>query len=83
MNVVFVEPFFPRNQRDGVISGYSGVEELQQQLGEWVLDAHRPAPQRVEAGYLANACVRMRHPDYDVLRSMLGTGGRTLHVCAS
>ena len=23
---------------DGVISGYSGVEELQQQLGEWVLD---------------------------------------------
>jgi hypothetical protein len=39
MNVVFVEPFFPRSQRDGVISGYGGVEELQQQLGEWVLNA--------------------------------------------
>ena len=39
MNVVFVEPFFPREQRDGMISGYRGVEELQQQLGEWVLDA--------------------------------------------
>jgi hypothetical protein len=38
MNVVFVQPFFPRSQRDGVISGYSAVEELQQQLGEWVLN---------------------------------------------
>jgi carbamoylphosphate synthase large subunit len=76
-----------RPSQDGVISGYSGVEELQQQLGEWVLDAHLPAPgtptQRVEAGYMANAYVRMRHPDYDVLRSMLDTVGRTLHVYAS
>ena len=76
-----------RPSQDGTISGYSGVDELQGQFGEWVIDAHLPSPgtptQGVEAGYMANAYVRMRHPDYDVLHDMLDTVGRTLHVYAS
>jgi formate-dependent phosphoribosylglycinamide formyltransferase (GAR transformylase) len=76
-----------RPDRDGVISGYSGVDDLQRQYGEWVIDAHLPpagtATQGVEAGYMANAYVRMRHPDYDTLRGMLDAVGRTLHVYAS
>jgi formate-dependent phosphoribosylglycinamide formyltransferase (GAR transformylase) len=76
-----------RPSQDGAISGYSGVDELQQQYGEWVIDAHLPSPgtptQPVEAGYMANAYVRMRHPDYDTLRGMLDAVGRTLHVYAS
>jgi carbamoylphosphate synthase large subunit len=76
-----------RPSQDGSISGYSGVDELQQQYGEWVIDAHLPAPgtptQGVEAGYMANAYVRMRHPDYDTLRGMLDAVGRTLRVYAS
>jgi hypothetical protein len=76
-----------RPSQDGTISGYSGVDELQRQFGEWVIDAHLPSPgtptQGVEAGYMANAYVRMRHPDYDVLHDMLDTVGRTLHVYAS
>ncbi len=76
-----------RPSQDGTISGYGGVDELQGQLGEWVIDAHLPPPgtptQGVEAGYMANAYVRMRHPDYDVLHDMLDTVGRTLHVYAS
>jgi hypothetical protein len=32
---------------------------------------------------MANAYVRMRHPDYDTLRGMLDNVGRTLHVYAS
>lgn len=76
-----------RPEADGRVHGYSGVEELQQQFGEWVLDAHLPhvnsPTQPVEAGYLANAYVRMRHPDYDTLRGMLDTVGRTLRVHAS
>ena len=76
-----------RPDRDGAISGYSGVDDLQQQYGEWVIDAHLPpagtATQGVEAGYMANAYVRMRHPDYDTLRGMLDAVGRTLHVYAS
>jgi formate-dependent phosphoribosylglycinamide formyltransferase (GAR transformylase) len=77
----------PRPSQDGAISGYSGVDELQQQYGEWVIDAHLPPPgtptQGVEAGYMANAYVRMRHPDYDTLRAMLDDVGRTLHVYAT
>ena len=76
-----------RPERDGRITGYSGVEVLQQRYGEWVLDAHLPEPgtptQPVEAGYMANAYVRMRHPDYDTLRGMLDDVGRTLHVHAA
>jgi formate-dependent phosphoribosylglycinamide formyltransferase (GAR transformylase) len=76
-----------RPSQDGAISGYSGVEELQGRFGEWVIDAQLPAPgtptQGVEAGYMANAYVRMRHPDYDALHDMLDTVGRTLHVYAS
>jgi hypothetical protein len=76
-----------RPDQDGHITGYAGVEELQQRHGEWVIDAHLPPPgtptQPVEAGYMANAYVRMRHPDYDELRTMLDTVGRTLAVYAS
>jgi len=76
-----------RPDRDGSITGYSGAEELQRRFGEWVIDAHLPPPgtptQPVAAGYMANAYVRMRHPDYDTLRGMLDTVGRTLHVHAS
>ncbi len=73
-----------RPERDGSISGYSGVDQVQAKHGEWVLDAHLPDPgtptQPVEAGYMANAYVRMRHPDYDTLRGMLDEVGRTIHV---
>lgn len=75
-----------RPEGDGQISGYSGVEQMQAEYGDWVLDAHLPQPgtptQPVEAGYMANAYVRMRHPDYDVLRGMLDDVGRTIHVHA-
>jgi carbamoylphosphate synthase large subunit len=76
-----------RPDRDGHISGYSGVDEIQGRHGEWVIDARLPDPgtptQGPEAGYMANAYVRMRHPDYDVLRQMLDDAGRTIHVYAT
>src|SRR5215470_6498681 len=76
-----------RPERDGTIAGYSGTEEIQQRYRGWIIDAHLPAPgtapQPVAAGYMANAYVRMRHPDYDTLRGMLDDVGRTLHVYAS
>jgi hypothetical protein len=75
-----------RPDQDGQIRGYSGVEEIQARHGEWVIDAHLPNPgtptQPVAAGYMANAYVRMRHPDYDGLRAMLDEVGRTVHVYA-
>ena len=61
-----------RPDRDGHISGYDGVDDIQHRFGEWIIDSHLPPPgtptQPVEAGYMANAWVRMKHPDYDVLR---------------
>jgi hypothetical protein len=59
---------------------------MQQQYGEWVIDAHLPPAgtptQAVEAGYMANAYVRMKHPDFDVLRGMLNDVGETITVHA-
>ena len=76
-----------RPDRDGHITGYSGADELHQQFGEWIIDAHLPPPgtatQPVAAGYMANAYVRVRYPDYDQLHDMLDAVGRTLHVHAS
>jgi formate-dependent phosphoribosylglycinamide formyltransferase (GAR transformylase) len=75
-----------RPDRDGTISGYEGLDEIQGRYGEWVIDAHLPPAgtptQPVEAGYMANAWVRMRHPDYDALRGMLDDVGHTVKVHA-
>ena len=76
-----------RPDRDGRITGYSGVDDVQARSGEWVIDAHLPSPgtptQPPAAGYMANAYVRMRHPDYDALRGLLDDVGRTVHVHAA
>ena len=75
-----------RPDRDGTISHYEGLDDIQRRFKEWILDVHTPAAgsatQGVEGGYMANAYVRMRHPDYDTLRSMLTTVGETVKVRA-
>ncbi len=75
-----------RPEADGVISGYSGLEQIRGRYDQWVIDAHLPDPgtptQAVEAGYMANAYVRVKHPDYDTTRAMLDDVGRTVHVHA-
>lgn len=75
-----------RPDQDGVISGYSGLEDVENRYGRWIIDAHVPVAgtgtQPVEAGFMANAWIRMRHPDFDVLRDMLDDVGRTVHVYA-
>jgi carbamoylphosphate synthase large subunit len=76
-----------RPDRDGTITHYEGLEEIQRQFGEWILDTHLPgdgtATQPVEAGYMANAWIRMAHPDYDTVHHMLNVVGETVHVRAS
>ncbi len=75
-----------RPDADGTINGYSGLDAINDRHGQWIIDAHLPDPgtgtQAVEAGYMANAYVRMRHPDYDTLRGMLDDVGRTVRVHA-
>lgn len=75
-----------RPTADGTITGYSGLAAMQDRYGEWVIDAYLPGPgtptQPIEAGYMANAYVRMKHPDYDTLRAMLDEVGATITVHA-
>ncbi|MGH7725372.1 MAG: ATP-grasp domain-containing protein [Candidatus Eiseniibacteriota bacterium] len=76
-----------RPDQDGRITGYEGIEAIQRQFGTWMIDAHFPSPgthtQPVEAGYMANAWVRMKHADYDELRRMLDLVGQTIRVHAA
>jgi len=73
-----------RPDKDGTISGYKGVGEIQRRFGEWIVASRFPDPgtatQGVEAGYMANAWIRIRHPDYDHLRWMMNEIGRTVRV---
>lgn len=76
-----------RPDRDGRIAAYEGLDEIRREYGQWILDFHLPPPgtptQPVEAGYLANAWIRMRHPDYDELRRMLDAVGERVQVRAA
>ncbi len=75
-----------RPEADGVITGYTGLDVMEAKYGEWVIDTHLPpagtGTQPVEAGYMANAYVRLKHPDYDVLHGMLDDVGETVTVHA-
>jgi len=75
-----------RPDQDGTIAGYEGVEKAKEALGPALIDSFFPPPgtptQPVEAGYMANAWLRARHPDYDELRKMLDFVGQTVKVRA-
>ena len=75
-----------RPTQDGTISGYDGFDEIYRRFGGAILDQHLPNPgtptQPVSAGYMANAWLRMKHPDYDQLRGMLDFVGQTAKVYA-
>ncbi len=75
-----------RPECDGHITGYSGLEAIQQEYGECIVASHLPdagsATQPVEGGYMANAWMRVRHPDYDTLRQIMDTIGKTVTVHA-
>lgn len=75
-----------RPERDGRITGYSGLDEIGQRYGDCIVATNLPDPgtptQPVEAGYMANAWMRVRHPSYDKLRSIMNEIGETVKVHA-
>ena len=75
-----------RPDKDGVIDHYEGLEAVRQRFGQHIIDEHLPAPgtktQGVDAGYMANAWIRLKHPNYDDLRGILNAIGETLKVRA-
>jgi len=75
-----------RPECDGRITGYDGFDKVQQAYGRWIVDYYLPPPgsgtQSVGGGYMANAWIRMKHPDYDELRRMMTSVGETVRVRA-
>jgi formate-dependent phosphoribosylglycinamide formyltransferase (GAR transformylase) len=75
-----------RPDRDGHITHYDGLETVQRELGSAIVDCHFPPAgtptQGVEAGYMANAWVRLRLPDFDDLRRSMDWIGETVKVHA-
>ena len=75
-----------RPNKDGKISGYTGVEEMNRKYGDLILKAYLPPvgkqTQPIEAGYRANAWLFVRHPDYDQLRHMMDDIGKNLRMWA-
>jgi formate-dependent phosphoribosylglycinamide formyltransferase (GAR transformylase) len=74
-----------RPDQDGRIVAYENIELLND-LGPALIDCHLPPvgspTQPVEAGYMANAWIRVKHPDYDQLRNILNRIGETIQVRA-
>ncbi len=75
-----------RPDRDGRIGGYEGLTQIREAFGDSLIDWYLPPEgtptQGVEAGYMANAWLRMKHENYDHLRHMLDIVGRTVKVRA-
>jgi carbamoylphosphate synthase large subunit len=75
-----------RPDQDGHIVDYEGLDEIDARFGDCIIDRHLPPPgsptQPVEGGYMANAWMRLRHPDYDGLRRILDAIGETVQVRA-
>jgi carbamoylphosphate synthase large subunit len=75
-----------RPECDGTITGYDNVDEIHRRYGQYFIDEYLPHPgtptQPVAAGYMANAWMRLKHPDYDSLRGILDDIGRTVKVRA-
>ena len=75
-----------RPDRDGHISHYESADDVQREYSEFIIDAHLPPPgtptQSEEGGYMANAWMRLRHPDFDALRGILDEIGRRVQVHA-
>jgi len=75
-----------RPDGDGHIRGYEGTDGVFHDYRDLIVGHHLPEPgtptQGVEAGYKANAWMRVRHPDFDALREILDDIGRRVQVRA-
>jgi hypothetical protein len=75
-----------RPDRDGVVVGVTGADEIQARYGPFIFKAHLPQvgsrTQPVEGGYMANAWAMVKHPNYDVCCEILDDIGKTLKIYA-
>lgn len=75
-----------RPLRDGHIKAYEGWDKIQARYGPYIHKAMLPpvgSPTRpIEGGYMANAWLMLRHPDFDVLKAICDDVERTVRIHA-
>lgn len=75
-----------RPDRDGIVSTYKGLDDVWRRAKDWITASSVPRPgtptKALRLGYLENTWFRLRHPDYDELRSLLDFIGATVKVFA-
>ena len=75
-----------RPNQDGRIQGYTGLDEVQREIGPCIGEVHLPAvgsrTASVSAGYMGHAWMHLRHPDYDKCREITEYVARTVRVWA-
>jgi biotin carboxylase len=76
-----------RPDRDGRVTGHTGVEAAWRRCREWIYEYELPAvgtPTRpLEKGWLVNTWFRLRHPDYDALCELMTFLGNTVKTAAA
>ena len=75
-----------RPDQDGRIADYEGLDEVRHRYRELIIDDHFPPPgtatQPPDAGYMANAWMRLKHPSFDALRGVMDDVGERVQVRA-
>lgn len=75
-----------RPDRDGIIAGYRGIQEVLRIIRPYLFDHELPKrgtpTTPIYKGYLNNVWFRLRHPDYDELLRLMDFVGQNLKVVA-
>ncbi len=75
-----------RPDRDGIVKGYQGLDRLFKKYGQWIFEYDFPKPgtptRPFDISDTANAWLKIKHPDYDVLRGILDDIGKTVKAFA-
>ena len=75
-----------RPDREGRITGHTGVEPIRTRFAQSIYECEIPprgaVTKALDKGWLVNTWFRLRHPDYDELRRMMTTIGRSVRTQA-
>ena len=73
-----------RPDRDGTITGYSGLDKVWKRCGQYICRSSVPPPgtatRPMRLGYLENTWFRLRHKSYDELRALMDFIAKTVKV---
>lgn len=75
-----------RPDRDGVVVGHRGLDEIRRRFGSSIYESSIPEPGTrtfpLEKGWLVNTWFRLRHENYDTVREAMDAIGQTVRCFA-